>query len=128
MIPYEDYRGINDRWKIARLKECDYANYLCDLIGIKCKPRFYLLEPNAVLNPHVDFNTICSINILLNYENPAPVTSEGIEYSYKQCVLNTQKIHNVTNTNEERILFKMSIFDSNFMEVCEKVKLKLNII
>ena len=124
---YGDIYGVSNQWKVARLKKCEYANYLCDLIGINCKPRFYVLEPNKFLGPHVDLNTRCSINILLNYDNPAPVTSENTKYLYKQCVLNTQKIHQVMNTNEERILFKMSIFDSEFSEVCEKVKLKLNI-
>ncbi len=124
---YEDIYGVSAQWKVHRLEKCDYANYLCDLIGINCRPRFYVLEPSKLLGPHVDLNTLCSINILLNYTNPAPVSSEGNEYSYKQCVLNTQKMHHVMNTAEERILFKMSIFDYQYEDVCEKVKQALKI-
>ena len=90
------------------------------------RPRFYFLKKDTVIPEHIDDGTKCSINFLLNSKNPAPVTIEGVEYYYKNCLLNTQKIHSVKNDTEDRLLFKLSIFDDDFETVKEKIQNALN--
>lgn len=124
-VPYEDPRGKLDEWKIARNIEFDYASELNSFFGIEAKPRFYVLKPHCVLPEHRDLGTECSINILLNDDEPAPVHFGEQEYRYTQCLLNTQNLHSVTNGARERILFKLSIFDESYSEIVEKIKDKI---
>ena len=39
-----------------------------------------------------------------------------------QSLLNTQNMHGVINGNEDRLLFKLSIFDESFETVADKIK------
>ena len=118
---YSDHRGTLDWWSVAREIEFDYATDLCKTFDIKAKPRFYLLKANSVLPMHKDHGTQCSINVLMNSTNPAPVDFEDNTYSYKCCLLNVQNTHGVTTSDEDRILFKLSIFDEDFESVAEKI-------
>ena len=86
------------------------------------RPRFYFLPKGVEIPEHIDNNTKCSINFLINSKNPAPVTIEGVDYYYKTCLLNTQKMHSVKNNTEDRLLFKLSIFDDDFETVKEKIQ------
>jgi len=119
---YSDYRGTLDCWSVAREIEFDYATELCETFNIQAKPRFYSLKANSVLPMHKDHGTQCSINVLMNSTNPAPVDFEDNSYSYKCCLLNVQNEHGVTTGNEDRILFKLSIFEENFESVAEKIR------
>ena len=104
-----------------------YAKYLSKFFMLgEVRPRFYTLPKNASIPEHVDDETKCSINFLLETNNPAPVTIEGVDYYYKTCLLNTQKIHSVKNDTEDRLLFKLSIFDDDFETVKEKIQNALN--
>jgi hypothetical protein len=118
---YEDPRYSVPNFKVARHITFDYAQELCELFNITARPRFYTVAPNSELEQHLDHGTLCSINILLS-ENTAPVNFQGKEYMYKQCLLNTQKMHGVINGPHERILFKLSIFNEDFETVAEKIK------
>lgn len=115
---YSDYRGEVENWKIARIDETEYIKQIKNELKIfTAKPRFYLQKENSILPNHIDFNTKCSINVLLSDElDNAPITIEGIDYFYSVCLLNTQKMHSVKNNEKERILFKLSIFDLTFEE------------
>ena len=119
---YSDHRGTLDCWSVAREIEFDYATELCETFDIKAKPRFYSLKANSVLPMHKDHGTQCSINVLMNSTNPAPVDFEDNTYSYKCCLLNVQNTHGVTTGDEDRILFKLSIFDEDFESVAEKIR------
>ena len=66
----------------------------------------------------------CSINVLVS-DNPAPVFIGGKNYMYKNCVLNVKEPHGVFMNDENRILFKISIFDYTFEEVKQKINTKL---
>ena len=119
---YSDYRGKLDNWKIARDIQFDYAEQLCKRFNVNGSPRFYSLEKNTHLPMHVDHGTECSLNFLIDESEPAPVKFEsGNEYRYKFCLLNTQKKHGVDNVSEDRILFKLSIFDETFEQVKQKI-------
>ena len=84
----------------------------------KVDGRFYKLDANQYLAPHMDNKTQCCINFILN-DNPAPITIQDIPYTYKQALINTRMSHSVRNGNTDRILFKISIFDLAFDEVKE---------
>lgn len=119
---YSDYRGKLDNWKIARDIRFDYAEELCERFNVNGSPRFYSLVKNTTLPMHVDHGTECSLNFLIDESEPAPVRFEsGNEYRYKFCLLNTQKKHGVDNVSEDRILFKLSIFDETFEQVKQKI-------
>jgi hypothetical protein len=120
---YSDHRGTLDWWSVAREIEFDYATELCNTFNIQAKPRFYLLKANSILPMHKDHGTQCSINILMNSTNPAPVNfQDNKTYHYKTCLLNTQNTHGVTTEDEDRILFKLSIFNEDFETVAEKIR------
>lgn len=98
----------------------DYVDYLNKLFDIKSEAKFYVLKENEEFDLHVDTLPQCSINILLS-GNPAPVFIGDKNYLYQNCVLNVKKPHGVFNNTENRILFKLSIFDYSFEEVKNKV-------
>jgi len=114
--------GQAENWRIIPAS-FEYAKYLIKYFNLgEARPRFYTLPKNSNIPEHIDDQTKCSINILLETNNPAPVTIEGIDYHYKICLLNTQKIHSVKNTTEDRLLFKLSIFDDDFETVKKKIQ------
>ena len=116
-----------DNWKISRLKSFDYADDIMEELNLidfvsDYRSRFYLLEKNAVLGTHVDVGTQCSLNFIL-CDKPAPVTFEDTEnFYYQNCLFNTSIPHSVINGNEDRVLFKISIFDKTFDEVRYRIK------
>ena len=110
-------------WKVVRWIDFDYADELCEIFKIKARPRFLIQEANSVLGFHRDKGTECSINILLgDYKSFANVDFEDNSYNYSQCLLNTQNLHSVKNKNEPRVLFKLSILDESFDQVCQKIE------
>ena len=115
---YTDVRGgINNHWKIIR-HTFPYATDIIkglDLENYDVRPRFYTLDKNTTLSPHTDLGTQCAINILLS-QNNAPINIEGIDYSYKQALINTQSVHSVNNLAEDRIIFKLSIMNLSYTE------------
>jgi len=117
------YNNALDYWKIAR-DYGDYGKQILEDFGLGGKPRYYWLAANSYLPEHTDHNTQCSINFVLS-KNLAPVTVENVDYFYTQALLNTSVRHSVRNGPEERILFKISIFDKTFEEVSEIIKYKL---
>ena len=120
---YNDERyGIINNWNIIKIEHDDYIENLKKNLGIdNARARFYILKSYAYLPEHVDNNTKCSINVILSEKNIAPVTINGKNYFYTQCLLNTQSRHGVKNGSEERLLFKLSIFDLEFYEVKKKI-------
>jgi len=118
---YEDPRGKHEGFMLKQVPDFDYVNNICNDMGIVAKPRFYTLDPYTYLVPHIDYGTSCSINILLYDQQNAPVNVEGVEYKYNACVLNVTKEHSVRNGPLKRILFKLSIFDQTYEEICDIV-------
>jgi hypothetical protein len=121
-MPYVDPRSKKlprDGWKINKFTS-SYIKHVVNDLGIIARPRFFWLAPNEILTEHTDIDTLCSVNFLLS-SNIAPIIIEGVEYFYKQALLNTQRRHKVRNGSEERILFKMSIFENSYEEIYEKL-------
>ena len=82
----------------------------------KVDGRFYRLKANTFLTWHIDSGTTCSVNFLLSGKT-APITFRSGKYHYKQALLNTTVEHCVQNGSEDRILFKISIFEKSFEDV-----------
>lgn len=131
VIYNDDHHGTIEDWKVIRLPHFDYADEIMEDLGLKefvkdYRPRFYILKANTILKKHVDFGTQCSLNFVLS-DNTAPVIFEDIEkFYYKNSLFNTSLAHEVINGSEDRILFKISIFDRTFEEIRDKIKLKQN--
>lgn len=124
---YEDVRyKASDNWKILQNESLkvlsQQCNKFCEDIELEGKPRYYILDANAVLPPHIDLNTKCSINHLLSGES-APITyTEYGNFKYKTALINTQEEHSVDNTkHDDRYLFKISFLENTFEEVKEKI-------
>ena len=110
-------------WKIIRFN-FDYAKNIVKKFKLQeydVRPRFYELDANTTLKEHVDFNTQCSLNFVLN-DNTSPVIVNNNIYYYKNCLLNTTQKHSVVNNDKERIIFKLSIMDCSFKSVKRKLK------
>lgn len=78
------------------------------------RPRYYKLEANTSVPEHIDHNTKCGVNIILN-EDPGPVEFVGVgQFDYRVALLNTTQLHSVPPHPHERILLKLSIMDIDF--------------
>jgi hypothetical protein len=124
--PYYDprYDEYIDGWKI--IKGNEYSLPLAEKVSRQfllegIKPRYYIQEKNVVVPVHTDNNTQCSINIILS-DNYSPVTINGIDYTYKQCILNTTLPHGVYNGNEDRYLLKFTIMNNTFNDCVKHLK------
>ena len=118
--------NIIEKWLIKR----QVGNYATELVCkfeemLKCsiKPRFYIQEKGFTLPPHVDRGTTCAVNFVLSTRRD-PITfhtSWGyMRYTYETAIVDVTQEHEVTAVNEDRVLFKMSIFDKSFEEVIER--------
>ena len=128
--PYVDKRyGTIDNFKILRgnaslrvmNKECkkflEYYGFSKD----DGEPRYYILKANSVLPEHIDMDTACSVNHLLEGTAPIHFTDHG-DYEYSTALLDISQSHGVDNTNlPDRFLYKISFFNHTF----EEVKLKI---
>ena len=119
--PYKDprYEKALETWKILKYTD-PYIEKIMKDFNIEGSPRFYWQEANSVLPMHTDNGTTCSINFVLT-EDPAPITIEDKEYYYKQALLDTTRRHGVTTQGSERILLKISIFDTPYETVAENL-------
>ncbi len=124
---YEDPRYNNRKlsnWLISKYSN-DYIDKIITDFEITGSPRFYWLDPNTMIPPHIDNETTCSINFLLS-DNLAAVSFGSTELYYRQCLLNTKKLHWVRNGNSPRILFKISVFNEPYEELASRIKYRLN--
>ena len=145
-VPYCEHESPG--WRMARWTEADGNNpmpeeietYLTkvakdlgfhDKVKYSCRI-YYLIKGSSSCN-HIDQTTTAALNIILNtndHQNKVGVTFGG-EYggtdydemiTYNQGLLNTTLIHGINNvTEEERITFKFSMFDTPFEEVCKMI-------
>lgn len=122
-VGYTDsrYPGVTkDDWLVGH-HTSEYTQKIMDDFGVKGKPRFYWLEPYAVIPEHVDNGTLCGLNFILT-DHASPITYGDKDYYYESILLDTTQPHSVTNNEHERIMFKISIFDETFEQVAEKIQ------
>jgi len=122
-VAYTDNRYPDlklDDWLIGHYNSQNIIKIMNDL-EVTGKPRFYYLQPFAVIPEHVDNGTTCSINIILT-DYAAPIKFGEIEYFYDTILLNTTLPHSVTNNENERVMLKISIFDESFEDLAKRIK------
>jgi hypothetical protein len=115
---YPDLR-MND-WLVGH-HSSQYVDSIMKDFGITGKPRFYWLQPYAVIPQHVDNGTLCGLNFILT-DQASPITFENKDYFYESILVNTTIPHSVTNNQYERIMFKISIFNETFEQVANRIK------
>ena len=106
----------------------EVAQTFNSVLGLqKSKPRFYILRAGVTLGLHIDRGTECSFNFVLT--GSSKITFEDREEYYEQALLNTQVMHGIINPQDDRVLYKISVFNQNFETVKQlyeenKVELK----
>lgn len=136
--PYEDSRYDQvSNWRLKRVNDWEYADKIMSDLNLKdfvCdyRPRFYTLDADTYLITHTDLGTKCSLNFVIS-GGDSPVIFEGeintkpdvnsrFYYLYQAALFNTTLPHGVVNGSNDRILFKISIFDKTYEEVRAKIK------
>jgi hypothetical protein len=99
----------------------EYTTKIMNDLGVQGKSRFYWLHPFTKIPEHIDNATLCGINFVLT-ENASPITFGTIDYHYKSIIVNTTIPHSVTNNENERVLFKISVFDTTYEQMVEKLQ------
>ena len=122
-VGYTDSRYPNlkmNDWLVG-FHSSEYVVQIMKDFGVIGKPRFYWLQPYAVIPEHVDNDTLCGLNFILT-DQASPITFGEKDYYYKSVLVNTTLPHSVNNNEHERIMFKISIFNETFEQVAEKIK------
>ena len=88
-------------------------------IKAKFNMKFVYIAPNTTIGWHKDWGTKCAYNWVIN-GNTAAIRYRDRPYCYKYAIINTQEEHMVRNNDKERILFKISIFDKSYEEICNQ--------
>lgn len=97
----------------------EYSKIIQDILELKdVRPRFYIQHTGMTIPMHKDRGTQCSFNFIL--EGTSPITFEYGEEYYQKAILNTQSMHAVYNTIDDRVLYKISIFDQSYDEVVKR--------
>lgn len=113
-------------WQISHWSN-NYVQQIMDDFEVLGSPRFYWLAANSCIPPHIDNETTCSINFILN-DNPAPVNFSKFSFVYTQCLLNTSVIHWVRNNDTDRLLFKISIFNESYADLSKRIKYRAKLL
>ena len=105
----------------AKFMNREVIDLVCE-IGIKGKvsAKFVYIEPNAVVPRHKDWGTKCALMWVLD-NNDASIEFDSGIYKYKAALVDVSKEHWVTNTDTWRRLFKISVFDMEYEEVCKNL-------
>lgn len=115
---YPDLK-MND-WLVGH-HSSEYIQQIMRDFDVEGKPRFYWLQPYAVIPEHVDNGTLCGLNFILT-DHASPITFGDKDYFYESVLVDTTKPHSVKNNDHERVMFKISIFNETFEQVASKIK------
>lgn len=108
-----------DDWLVGH-HTSEYVEKIMQDFGVVGKPRFYWLQPYAVIPEHVDNGTLCGLNFILT-DDASPITFGDKDYYYQAILVNTTLPHSVKNNEHERIMFKISIFNETFEQVAARI-------
>ncbi len=109
-----------DDWLVSH-HTSKYVEKIMSDFKVTGKPRFYWLQPHAVIPEHVDNGTLCGLNFILT-DQASPISFGDQHYFYESILVNTTMPHSVINNEHERIMFKISIFDETFEQVASRIK------
>lgn len=79
----------------------------------------YWQKPNSLVHAHIDPKCPCAINYVLSGTDSVLYYLDYGEYKYKIALLDTSIMHGIRGGNEERILFKIPIWDRTYKQVRE---------
>lgn len=128
--PFKDPKtgGITEEWRIKR-DVTGYAAVISEefekILSVENKPRFYIQEKGFTLPFHQDRGTRCCINFVLSTDRDPITFRRGhntFTFRYDVALLNVQEEHMVTASHEDRVLFKLSIFDIDFDDALERIQ------
>ena len=123
-VPFVDPKtGTSiDKWLIKK-DVTSYARVLTEdfeeILGADIKPRFYIQQKGFTLPFHRDRGTTCAINFVLSSSSD-PIEFRDSSYTYKKAIIDVTQEHQVTASSEDRVLFKLSIFDVSFDEIVRR--------
>lgn len=109
-----------DDWLVGH-HTSEYVKKIMSNFKVTGKPRFYWLQPYAVIPEHVDNETLCGLNFILT-DQASPISFQEKDYIYQSALVNTALPHGVENNQHERIMFKISIFNETFEQVADRIK------
>ena len=116
--------NVINEWRISKSigkYSSDITEYFETVLKCKIKPRYYIQEKGFTLPFHKDRGTKCCINFVLSDMND-PIEFRTKLYTYQCALIDVQQEHKVTATSENRILFKLSIFDLSYNEVIDTIE------
>lgn len=122
-VSYTDSRHPDlsmDDWLVGH-HISEYVKKIMSDFKVTGKPRFYWLQPYAVIPEHVDNETLCGLNFILT-DQSSPISFGDQHYFYESILVNTTLPHSVVNNEHERILFKISVFNETFEQVADRIK------
>ena len=108
-----------DQWLIKKVNDGyaqEIANDWQNIIQATVKPRFYIQKKGFTLPWHRDRGTTAGINFVLTTDKDAVQFRSGV-FPYKQAILDVTEEHQVQAMEEDRLLFKLSVFDKSFRDV-----------
>ena len=129
---YSDKTGAVDWWRVIRHDDMtskvvhNFTHKVKDAFELpgKVDGRFYRLVAGHKLPWHQDRGTQCSFNFVINGSAPCWFKDEydnEYRFTYEQSLFNTQAWHSVEASDTDRLLFKVSIFDIEYLDVVRKV-------
>jgi len=129
--PYFDPLGGKslDYWMICK-DVGPYTNEInrrmSKILDVQCHPRYYILKDKCEVPWHVDRGTKCAINMILSTDqDPIWFRRDGTitSHSYSFSLIDVQTEHRVEAVTEPRKLFKMSMFDIDFVKAKKRLDL-----
>jgi len=128
--PFKDPKtgGVTQEWLIKK-NISGYAAIISrefeKILNVKIKPRFYIQEKGFTLPFHQDRGTKCCINFVLSTAKDPIVFRRNYNtftFQYKVALINVQEEHMVKASREDRLLFKLSIFDIDFETALSRIQ------
>ena len=121
----QNYNFIFENWLVREQLAGEYSKQLVQkltsIVGSShCKARVFKLKRGNDIFMHKDDGTKCAINIVLSNPDDGVTFEKYGEIKYRFALLNTQERHGVFNITEDRVLFKISIFDLDYSYCCQK--------
>lgn len=102
------------RWSKDYIEK-NNLKHIVDFFGEKehlYRYMFLKFEPNSILPYHIDINRLCAISIPLSHDAaPIEFKDEGLVYYGNGAIIDVTKSHRVTNNNNVRYMFQLSIYD-----------------
>lgn len=118
---YYDKTGVTIPYWLKQKFKNSFTEDLITKLGFPdASVRFYWQLPNTSLPVHRDNDAVTGINFILS-ENPAPITFSGIDYFYKQAIVDISQPHSVTTGDVQRLILKVSL-QEEYSAVVEKMK------